>query len=346
MFHLWPVAWSVSYLWPVACSVFYLWPYFHLWPVCGTIDGMTKRSTSELAARYRVTDGSTLHLKDRDPGDSWGLDIKGQAKKLLKQGVEQLSALQERLYAQDRYSVLLIFQAMDAAGKDSTIKHVMSGVNPQGCEVHAFKNPSSEELDHDFFWRTSKVLPRRGHIGIFNRSYYEETLVVRVHPDILAKQQLPEALVTRDIWQGRFEDINAFEKYLTRQGVIVRKFFLHVSKEEQKQRFLKRLGEPEKNWKFSLADVHEREHFDDYMRAYEDCIRHTSTPWAPWHVIPADKKWFTRLAVSAAIIDTIEALNPQFPEVDPKLRQDFKVAKAALQTAGPPRRPAKRPVRR
>lgn len=292
---------------------------------------MRKNRTSDLAARYRIAKGASFRLKRIDPGDAGGLDVKKNADALLAQGIARLSALQERLYAQNRWSLLLIFQAMDAAGKDSTIKHVMSGVNPQGCEVHAFKAPSSEELDHDFLWRTSRVLPRRGHIGIFNRSYYEETLVVRVHQDILARQQLPPQLVTKDIWKERFEDINAFERYLSRQGVVVRKFFLHVSKDEQKRRFLERLEEPEKNWKFSLPDLHERDHFDDYMRAYEDMIQHTATPWAPWHVIPADRKWFTRLAVASAIIDTIESLNPSFPEVDPKLRREFKIAKAALE---------------
>jgi PPK2 family polyphosphate:nucleotide phosphotransferase len=293
-------------------------------------------SVSDLAARYRVTDGSKFRLKDTDPADSWQLENKKRAKDLLQDGVTRLADLQERIYAQDRWSVLLIFQAIDAAGKDSTIKHVMSGVNPQGCEVHAFKAPSLEELDHDFLWRTSRVLPRRGHIGIFNRSYYEETLVVRIHQEILAKQQLPAPLVTRHIWKERFEDIAAFEKYLSRQGVIILKFFLYVSRDEQKRRFLERLEEPEKNWKFSLADLHEREHFADYMRAYEDIIRHTSAPWAPWHVIPADKKWFTRLAVQSAIIDAIGAVDPTFPAVSVKVRQEFKVAKAALESEGPP----------
>ncbi len=291
---------------------------------------MAKRTTSELGARYRVTDGSKFRMEDVDPSDSAGLKIKDQAKGLLEQGIARMAELQERLYAQDRYSALFVFQAMDAAGKDSTIKHVMSGVNPQGCEVHSFKAPSSEELDHDFLWRTSRVLPRRGHFGIFNRSYYEEALVVRVHPEILARQQLPEALVTKDIWKERFEDINAFERYLSRQGVVVRKFFLYVSKDEQKKRFLERLEEPEKNWKFAIGDVHERELYDDYMRAYEDVIRHTSTPWAPWYVIPADRKWFTRLAVAAAIVDTLESINPQFPTVAPEVLQQFKVARAAL----------------
>jgi len=310
---------------------------------------MPKDSTADLvkrfkalAARYRITNGASFKMAQIDPGDTWGLDAKKAAKNLLQRGVDRMADLQERLYAQDRYSLLLVFQAIDAAGKDSTIKHVMSGVNPQGCEVHAFKAPSSEELDHDYLWRTSKVLPRRGHIGIFNRSYYEETLVVRVHPEILARQQLPESLVTKSVWAERFEDINAFERYLTRQGVVVCKFFLRVSAGEQKKRFLERLEQPEKNWKFSLADVHEREHFDDYMRAYEDMIRHTATAWAPWHVIPADHKWFTRLAVAASIVDTLESIDPQFPVVDPKLRQEFKVAKAALESEAASRKGRRR----
>jgi PPK2 family polyphosphate:nucleotide phosphotransferase len=291
-------------------------------------------SVTELATRYRITDGSKFKLETFDPADSWNLKKKKLAKNLLREGIKRLADLQERLYAQDRWSVLLIFQAMDAAGKDGTIKHVMSGINPQGCEVHAFKSPTIEELDHDFLWRTSKLLPRRGHIGIFNRSYYEETLVVRIHQEILARQQLPSALVTKNIWSERYEDIAAFEKYLARQGVVIRKFFLHISKDEQKKRFLRRLEEPEKGWKFSLADVHEREHFDDYMKAYEETIRRTSTPWAPWHIIPADRKWFTRLAVAAAIIDAIESVDPNFPAVSPKLKQEFKIAKASLESEG------------
>lgn len=288
---------------------------------------------AELADRYRVTNGSKFKLKDCDPADSWGLD-KAQVEGLLVKGVQRLSDLQERLYAQDRWSVLLMFQAMDAAGKDSTIKQVMSGVNPQGCEVHAFKAPSVEELDHDFLWRTSKVLPPRGHIGIFNRSYYEETLVVRVHQEILAKQQLPPSLVTKNIWNERHEDIAAFEKYLARQGVVVCKFFLHVSPEEQKKRFLERLEEPEKNWKFSLSDLNERDHFGDYMKYYEEAIRQTAAPWAPWYVIPADRKWFAHIAVSAAINAAIEKVQPAFPTVSAKLKQDFKKAKAALKSEG------------
>jgi PPK2 family polyphosphate:nucleotide phosphotransferase len=291
----------------------------------------------DLAARYRVEHGASFSLASVDPGDTLDLKIKKQSQELLKLGVKRLTDLQERLYAQDRWSVLLMFQALDAAGKDGTIKHVMSGVNPRGCEVTSFKAPSPEELDHDFMWRCLRVLPRRGHIGIFNRSYYEETLVVRIHPEYLSKQQLPDPLVSGNIWKERFEDINAVERYLARQGVLILKFFLYVSKDEQKRRFLERLEEPEKNWKFSLADVHEREHFDEYLQAYEDVIRHTATPWAPWYVVPADHKWFTRLTVAAAINDSIEALSPTFPSVDPGLKRDFKVARAALMSERRPR---------
>jgi len=286
---------------------------------------------ADLASRYRISNGSRFRLTDIDPNDPWGKRLKPIAGEMLKQSRKRMASLQERLYAQDRWSILLIFQAMDAAGKDGTIKHVMSGVNPQGCDVHAFKAPSSEELDHDFLWRTNRRLPRRGHIGIFNRSYYEETLVVRVHQNILAKQQLPPDLVTKNIWRERFEDINAYERYLARQGVLVRKFFLHVSKDEQRKRFLERLDKPEKHWKFSPADVGERSQFAAYMSAYEDMIRHTSTEWAPWHVIPADRKWFTRLVVSAAIIDAIQSLDPRFPEVDPAVRAEFKKVKEQLE---------------
>jgi len=288
-------------------------------------------SPADLAGRYRISNGSRFRLRDISPSDSWGKRLKPIADQMLKQSCKRMANLQERLYAQDRWSVLLIFQAMDAAGKDGTIKHVMGGVNPQGVEVHSFKAPSTEELDHDFLWRTSRALPRRGHIGIFNRSYYEETLVVRVHQNILARQQLPRELVTKNIWRERFEDINGFERYLTRQGVAVRKIFLHISKEEQRERFLKRLEKPEKNWKFSPADVGERAHFTEYMSAYEDMIRHTATEWAPWHVVPADRKWFTRIVVSAIIVDAIQSLDPRFPEVDVKTRAEFKKTKAALE---------------
>jgi PPK2 family polyphosphate:nucleotide phosphotransferase len=297
---------------------------------------------ADLASRYRISNGSRFRLTDIDPNDPWGKRLKPIAGEMLKQSRKRMASLQERLYAQDRWSILLIFQAMDAAGKDGTIKHVMSGVNPQGCDVHAFKAPSSEELDHDFLWRTNRRLPRRGHIGIFNRSYYEETLVVRVHQNILAKQQLPPDLVTKNIWRERFEDINAYERYLARQGVLVRKFFLHVSKDEQRKRFLERLDKPEKHWKFSPADVGERSQFAAYMSAYEDMIRHTSTEWAPWHVIPADRKWFTRLVVSAAIIDAIQSLDPRFPEVDPAVRAEFKKVKEQLEAEDRGKTPARK----
>jgi PPK2 family polyphosphate:nucleotide phosphotransferase len=280
---------------------------------------------------FRVTDGRRFRLGDVKPGDTRGLKSKEQARQLLREGVERLSTLQETLYAQDRRALLLIFQAMDAAGKDSTIEHVMSGVNPQGVQVYSFKAPSNEELDHDFLWRTSRCLPERGRIGIFNRSYYEEVLVVRVHPELLAAERLPPELVTKGIWKERFEDINAFERYLTRNGVVVIKFMLHISKGEQRKRFLARLDEPDKHWKFSLADVHEREHWDDYMRAYEDMVRHTAHPHAPWYVVPADAKWFARLVVAAAIIDALEDLELAFPAVDEAKRHELSAARAALE---------------
>jgi len=292
---------------------------------------------ADLAARYRVSNGSRFRLKDVDPADPWGRKLKPIGDEMLKQGSKRMASLQECLYAQDRWAVLLIFQAMDAAGKDGTIKHVMAGVNPQGCEVHPFKAPSSLELDHDFLWRANQALPRRGHIGIFNRSYYEETLIVRVHQNILARQQLPSELVTKDIWRERFEDINAYERYLSRQGVLVRKFFLHVSKDEQRKRFLERIDRPEKNWKFAPRDVEERKHFASYMAAYEDMIRHTATEAAPWFVVPADRKWFTRLVVSSVIIDAIQSLDPRFPEVDAKVRAEFKRLKADLEAEARPK---------
>lgn len=292
-----------------------------------------------LLKRYRVDDGRKFRLKDIVPNDTAGLDIeKDTAKALLKGGVERMAGLQERLYAQDRWSVLLIFQAMDAAGKDSTIKHVMSGINPQGCEVHSFKAPSGEELDHDFLWRTTRRLPERGRIGIFNRSYYEEVLVVRVHREILAGQKLAPELVTRNIWQERFQDIRAFEAYLGRNGTVVRKFFLHVSKEEQKRRFLERIETPEKNWKFSMADVAERAHWREYMAAYEEMIAATSTPEAPWYVVPADNKWFTRLVVAAAVDDALDDLDLKRPPVSPRQKRELAKARKALLAEKPPRR--------
>ena len=284
----------------------------------------------DLTKAFRVTDGKQFRLKDWDPGDTRGFKSREKAQEALTQGIARLREDQDKLYAQDRWALLLIFQAMDAAGKDSTIKHVMSGVNPQGCQVSSFKAPSAEELDHDFMWRTTRRLPERGQIGIFNRSYYEEVLVVRVHPEILAKQRLPEKIVTKDIWKERYEDINAFERYLTRNGTVVRKFFLHVSKEEQKQRFLERLAEPEKNWKFSLQDVKEREHWDAYMQAYEDMIRSTSTEAAPWYVVPADHKWFTRVVVAEVIADTLESLNLTYPKVDAEKKKEIETARTLL----------------
>jgi PPK2 family polyphosphate:nucleotide phosphotransferase len=281
-------------------------------------------------SKYRVDKGRKFRLRDYDPADVHGIAERDRAEALLREGVARLGDLQERLYAQDRWSVLLVFQAMDAAGKDGTIKHVMSGINPQGCQVYSFKAPSAEELDHDFLWRTTKRLPERGRIGIFNRSYYEETLVVRVHRELLAGQKLPPKLITKRIWQERFEDINAFERHLARNGTIIRKFFLHASKDEQLRRFLSRLEDPAKHWKFSLDDVREREHWDDYMDAYEDMIRHTATPQAPWFVVPADNKWFARLVVAGAVIDALEELKLAFPEVDDAKQAELAEARAML----------------
>ncbi|MGH7724370.1 MAG: polyphosphate kinase 2 family protein [Candidatus Eiseniibacteriota bacterium] len=282
-----------------------------------------------LAEQYRVDDGGRFRLKRIDPRETSGLE-EDEFDGLLEKGVERLADLQAKLHAQNCWSVLLIFQAMDAAGKDGTIKHVLSGVNPQGVEVHAFKAPSTEELDHDFLWRCAKRLPERGRIGIFNRSYYEETLIVRVHPPILAKQKLPPKVVTKRIWDERFEDIRNFERYLTRNGTLIRKFFLHVSKAEQRRRFLARIEEPEKHWKFSPADVAERAHWKEYRNAYEETIRETSTPWAPWYVVPADNKWFTRLVVADAIVDALESLKLEFPTLDPAARRALAQAKRDL----------------
>lgn len=275
------------------------------------------KRTKKFSKPFRITDGEDFRLKHIDPEDTLGLksEDKPKAQEALKNGIELLAELQDKLYAQDKWSVLLIFQAMDAAGKDGAIKHVMSGINPQGCQVYSFKAPTSEDLDHDYLWRCIKCLPERGRIGIFNRSYYEETLVVRVHEEILAKQKLPEKLVTKHIWDERFQDIRNFEKYLTRNGTIVRKFFLHVSRGEQKKRFLERIDNPEKNWKFSSADAKERGHWNEYMKAYEDMIRNTSTKDSPWFVVPADNKWFTRLVVAAAVIDALASLELEYPEV-------------------------------
>jgi PPK2 family polyphosphate:nucleotide phosphotransferase len=281
---------------------------------------------------FRISDGRRFRLKDVDPGDTGRLESEDAeaAKEVLQEGIELLAEFQDKLYAQDRWALLLVFQAMDAAGKDGTIKHVMSGVNPQGVEVYSFKAPSAEELDHDFLWRCMRCLPERGRIGIFNRSYYEEVLVARVHPEILGRQKLPRSLVTKDIWEERYADICNFEHYLSRNGVVIRKFFLHVSKAEQKRRFLARLDEPEKNWKFSATDVVERRSWKDYQRAYEDAIRATATKHAPWYVIPADHKWFTRLAVAAAIVDTLAGLELHYPVVDPAKRKALQAARREL----------------
>jgi PPK2 family polyphosphate:nucleotide phosphotransferase len=290
------------------------------------------KQARSVAKPFRVTDGKSFRLKDIDPGDTLDLGSadKPRVKEALVMGIEAMSNLQDMLYAQDSRALLLIFQAMDAAGKDSTIKHVMSGVNPQGCEVTSFKSPSPGELDHDYLWRCAKRLPPRGHIGIFNRSYYEETLVVRVHPELLEKQKIPPELVTKDIWKERYKDIRAFERYLTRNGVVVRKFFLHVSKKEQKKRFLERLENPEKNWKFSAGDVKERKFWDEYMEAYEDMIRHTATEDAPWYVVPADNKWFTRVVVAAAVVSTLGSLDLNYPKVSEAERKELAAAKRAL----------------
>ena len=294
---------------------------------------MPKRSTHsrDLLKPFRVTDGRKFRLKHIDPNDTQHIESKKEAAMLLEQGAQRLAALQDTLYAQDRWAVLLIFQAMDAAGKDGTIKHVMSGVNPAGCQVFSFKAPSDEEQDHDFMWRALRNLPERGRIGIFNRSYYEEVLIVRVHPELLQAEKLPTSLVSDDIWDERFEDIRNVERYLSRNGVVIRKFFLHVSKDEQRRRFLSRLDEPEKRWKFSLSDVKERNHWNEYQKAYEDMIRHTATDYAPWYVVPADHKWFTRLVVSAAVIDALEDLELAYPTVDANKKEELKVARAELE---------------
>jgi PPK2 family polyphosphate:nucleotide phosphotransferase len=289
------------------------------------------KKARKLAKPFRVT-GDGFRLKDIDPDDTlkFTSEDKPRAKEALAMGVDLLAELQDMLYAQDRWAVLLMFQAMDAAGKDGAIKHVMSGVNPQGCQVYSFKAPSPEDLDHDFLWRCIKCLPERGRIGIFNRSYYEETLVVRVHKEFLEKQKLPPELVTKDIWNDRFQDIRSFERYLTRNGVVIRKFFLHVSNKEQKKRFLERIEEPEKNWKFSANDAKEREHWDDYMEAYEDMIQNTATKEAPWYVVPADNKWFTRVVVAAAVIDALADLDLHYPKVSDEKLKELAAAKRAL----------------
>ncbi len=281
--------------------------------------------------RFRITPGHSVSLAGLDPGDTAGLHSKSAAHKGLARGVERLADLQDRLYAENKWAVLLIFQALDAAGKDSTIKHVMSGVNPQGCQVFSFKAPSSEELDHDYLWRSIRALPERGRIGIHNRSYYEEVLVTRVHPELLQEQRVPKLKVGDALWHQRFREISQFERYLVDNGVLVLKFFLHVSKAEQRKRFLDRLDEPDKHWKFRPADIRERAHWDAYMAAYEDLFRHTSTAWAPWYVVPADHKWFTRLAVADIIGDALGDLNLKYPTVAPDSRDELAKARKELE---------------
>jgi PPK2 family polyphosphate:nucleotide phosphotransferase len=291
------------------------------------------KTASELAKPFRISKGKNFRLKDVAPDDTLNFTKeadKPRAKEALAMGVTALAELQDKLYAQDKWGVLLIFQAMDAAGKDGAIKHVLSGVNPQGCQVYSFKAPSSDDLDHDYLWRCMKCLPNRGQIGIFNRSYYEEVLVVRVHPEFLARQKLPPKLVGKNIWEERFEDIRNFEQYLSRNGVVVRKFFLHVSKKEQKRRFLERINDPQKNWKFSSNDAAERDYWDDYMGAYEEMIQETATKEAPWYVVPADNKWFTRVVVASAVIETLASLDLAYPKVDEGKLKELAIAKKKL----------------
>lgn len=286
--------------------------------------------TEKLAKTFRVDSGKHFRLKDYDPADTGHGRSEDNAKEALLEGIARTAELQDQLYAQGNWSILLIFQAMDAAGKDGAISHVMSGINPQGCQVYSFKVPTSTDLQHDFLWRTTCSLPERGHIGIFNRSYYEEVLIVRVHPEILKSQKTPPSLVGKKIWKERFEDICCFERHMARSGTVIRKFFLNLSKKEQKRRFLARLDHPEKNWKFSAADIHERKWWDDYHDAYEDMIRNTSTEEAPWYVVPADNKWFTRLVVSCVLVDTLESLNLSYPKVDPAKQKELEAAKKLL----------------
>lgn len=284
----------------------------------------------KLHKAYRVDNGKQFRLKHFNPADTGHWRSKEHAESTLQDVVARIADRQDKLYAQDQWAVLLMFQAMDAAGKDGAIKHVMTGVNPQGCQVYSFKQPSEKELQHDFLWRTTLVLPERGHIGIFNRSYYEEVLVVRVHSEILKNEKLPPSLVGKNIWDERFEDIRTFERHMARSGTVIRKFFLNVSKKEQKQRFLARLDEPEKNWKFSASDIRERKYWDDYQEAYEDMIRNTATEHAPWYVVPADNKWFTRLVLSTIILETLESLDPSYPKVDSAKRKQLEEAKNLL----------------
>jgi PPK2 family polyphosphate:nucleotide phosphotransferase len=296
---------------------------------------MPPKTADRIVPPFVITDGDRFRLRDVDPQGTGKSSLpREKAVDLLRETVARLASLQARLYADNRWGVLLIIQALDAGGKDGVIKHVLSGVDPQGCEVSSFKAPSAEELDHDFLWRTTRRLPERGRIGVFNRSYYEEVLIVRVHPRLLGFQKLPPPVVTKRIWRERFEDINAFELHMARSGYLIRKFFLHISKEEQRRRFLQRLKQPDKRWKFAIADVDERKRWGDYMRAYEDMIRHTSAPHAPWIVVPADRKWYARCVVAAAIVDGLESLNLQFPKIDAGKRRELKRVREALEAEG------------
>ena len=299
-----------------------------------------QKKLRSLATDYRIDHGKKFRLQDFDPSDTAGLskDFKEESEQLLQHSTEQLAEMQDKLYAQDRWGLLLIFQAMDAAGKDGTIKHVMSGINPQGCQVFSFKSPSAEELNHGYLWRTSKCMPGRGKIGIFNRSYYEEVLVVRVHPEMLDAERVPQACIDDNIWKERFEDIAAFERYATRNGTAIRKFFLNVSKEEQKRRFLSRLDEPEKNWKFSASDVRERGFWDEYQSCYEDMIRHTSSKHAPWIIVPADNKWFARLVVSSVIVDALAEMKLSYPEVNDEKKRALAAARRELEGKTKPKK--------
>jgi PPK2 family polyphosphate:nucleotide phosphotransferase len=301
---------------------------------------MSKKSSPSLAveldgyvAPFRIDGSREFHLKSHKSAEKGGLD-KDKAEKIIEANRKRLNDFQEKLYAQDRWSLLLIFQGMDAAGKDSAIKSIFDGVNPQGCEVTAFKQPSTRELNHDFLWRSAITLPERGRIGIFNRSYYEECLVVRVHPELLAKERIPPILAGKNIWRERFEDISAFERYLTRQGTVILKFFLNVSRQEQRERFLSRLDEPSKNWKFSLADISERALWGKYQAAYQEIVRHTSSAVAPWYVVPADHKWFTRVVIGSTIVRALDQLNLQFPRVDKASLEEFKEVRKALEEEG------------
>jgi PPK2 family polyphosphate:nucleotide phosphotransferase len=288
------------------------------------------KEAERIASLYCITDGKKFQLKDFDPADTNGIKSKKAAQDMLERIGPMVAEMQEKLYAQDLWALLLIFQGMDAAGKDGAIKHVMSGVNPQGCDVYSFKGPSNEELQQDYLWREHKVIPSRGKIGIFNRSYYEEVLVVRVHPHILKAEKLPEELITKHIWEERYEDINAFEKFLTRNGIVIRKFFLHISKEEQKKRFLERLEDSKKNWKFSMDDIKERKFWDDYQEAYEEMVQNTATKRAPWYVVPADNKWYGRVVIASAIIEALHGLNLQFPDVDKAKKKELDEIRDAL----------------